>query len=464
MPAISTGRTFFKGSLLALLGSVLLLRCDFFDIIPPEVSIVSPTVGQAHFGTFPLEIIATDNRSVDRVEIFLDGNSVHEFTKSPYKADIDFDQIGASSATLKAVAYDQADNSAEATVEVSLSLGLKLTSPNGGEIWAEQSNQTITWGRSGKVGITVELLYSLSGGNDWIMIDNSAENDGQFNWILPNLPENASSCLVRINSVTTSFGDTSDEVFVITGESIPDLIVSSLLITSFLPPTIKYSYTITNIGSEPAILEGQTSVEVDNVAVNALLSADMIFNNSGDIEAGGSVLDLSPLDRLEPGASVSNSGIVTASFDAALTPYLILMVDQADIVFEDDETNNSLAIVVLPDPTLVFTGTETWVGNGNEFTRYLFAVDNRAVFPDELFSRAPSLPPCGANNNASRTWVDIYDGNGIRVYGFCNFSTFESLGSISFSLPKGEAPPASVYITLTDRLLSVIYTSNIVNI
>ncbi len=218
-PVVPHGRNFFKGSLLALLGSVLLLRCDFFDIIPPEVSIVSPTVGQAHFGTFPLEIIATDNRSVDRVEVFLNGNPVHEFTKSPYKVDIDFDQISGTSATLKAVAYDQADNSADATVEVSLTLGLKITSPNGGEVWAEQSTQSVSWESSGNVGSAVHLEYSVDDGTTWQEISSSTPNDGEHPWTLPNLFDNATSCLVRLNSTSSSFADSSGAVFTIMAEA-----------------------------------------------------------------------------------------------------------------------------------------------------------------------------------------------------------------------------------------------------
>ena len=219
LPATFPGRTFFRGSLLALLGSVLLLRCDFFDILPPEISIISPTSDQSYFGTFPLEVKATDNRSVDRVEVFLDGNSVHEFSKFPYKVDIDFDQISVSSATLKAVANDQADNSADATVEVSLSLGLKITSPIGGEVWAEQSTQSVTWESSGNVGSSVKLEYSLDDGTTWQEISSSTPNDGEHPWTLPNLFDNATSSLVRLNSTSSSFADSSGSAFTILAEA-----------------------------------------------------------------------------------------------------------------------------------------------------------------------------------------------------------------------------------------------------
>ncbi len=80
---------------LALLASLALLSCDFFDIFPPEIEIVTPEEGTSYFAALPVEVKATDNRRVDKVEVFVNGTSVHEFTKSPYKTDISLDQYSA---------------------------------------------------------------------------------------------------------------------------------------------------------------------------------------------------------------------------------------------------------------------------------------------------------------------------------------------------------------------------------
>ena len=79
----------------------------------------------------------------------------------------------------------------------------------------------------------------------------------------------------------------------------------------------------------------------------------------------------------------------------------------------------SSAIKVLPNPVLMITGTEYFEAGGKQFTRYKFSVENRADYPDELFAPAPTLPPCGANTNSSRTWVDFYGERGNRLNGFC---------------------------------------------
>ncbi len=118
----------------------------------------------------------------------------------------------------------------------------------------------------------------------------------------------------------------------------------------------------------------------------------------------------------------------------------------------------------LPDPVLAFDGTEQYTVNGQQGTRYLLSVTNYADYPDELFAPAPSLPPCGSNTNASRTWVDIFDQDGNRLYGFCALGTSANLNNLWFGVPEGDTPPTSVYITMTDRECDIVYTSNSVSL
>ena len=98
--------------------SLALLSCDFLDITPPDIKFISPSTDTEYFGTIPVELKATDNRDVDKVELFLDGESIYEFSKGPYKTDLDLDQINKSSITLKATAHDKAGNWKEAVQTV----------------------------------------------------------------------------------------------------------------------------------------------------------------------------------------------------------------------------------------------------------------------------------------------------------------------------------------------------------
>jgi hypothetical protein len=114
-----------------------------------------------------------------------------------------------------------------------------------------------------------------------------------------------------------------------------------------------------------------------------------------------------------------------------------------------------------PVPVLVFSGQEPIQVSGKRFTRYNYFVENFAAFPNELFAAAPSLPPCGANTRASRTWVDIYDATGKRLNGFCALGRASDLNKIWFALEEDVVPPSYVYIELNDRQTNTKYKSNL---
>ena len=112
----------------------------------------------------------------------------------------------------------------------------------------------------------------------------------------------------------------------------------------------------------------------------------------------------------------------------------------------------------LPAPVLVLESTTVEGPN----VRFEFNVTNYTSFPNELFAPAPDLEPCGANTSASRTWVDIYDGNNNFLYGFCAFGQSSDLNLLWMQVPVTRWP-AEVYIKLTDRRCNITYTSNRVN-
>ncbi len=115
----------------------------------------------------------------------------------------------------------------------------------------------------------------------------------------------------------------------------------------------------------------------------------------------------------------------------------------------------------LPNPVLYLTSTEPFQTGGKQFTRYHFDVLNKDDYPAAMFASAPALPPCGANTKSSRTWVDIYDSRGKRLYGFCALGKPSDLGQIWFALEQGVVPPSYVYIELTDRQTNTKYKSNL---
>lgn len=159
------------------------------------------------------------------------------------------------------------------------------------------------------------------------------------------------------------------------------------------------------------------------------------------------------------------SGLFIAAILCAVVFFLLSGYGSPDFVgvARSWQLPSSTCFPNLPTPQLVLAGTEDNIDAfGTPFTRYDLCVNNWSAFPAELFEAAPDLPACGLNPNASRTWVDIY-GDGQRIYGFCALGTPQDLTQIWFGLPRGQAPPASVYITLTDRRCGIVYRSNTIS-
>ena len=115
----------------------------------------------------------------------------------------------------------------------------------------------------------------------------------------------------------------------------------------------------------------------------------------------------------------------------------------------------------LPNPVLFFLGAEYYQAGGKSFVRYKYAIDNREAYPDAMFAAAPALPPCGQNTKASRTWVDFFQQDGKRLYGFCALKSNDDLMGIWFALEEGVVPPSWVYVELNDRQTSTKYKSNL---
>ena len=124
-------------------------------------------------------------------------------------------------------------------------------------------------------------------------------------------------------------------------------------------------------------------------------------------------------------------------------------------------TQGAATAPALPNPILFFSGQEFHEAGGKQFIRYHYDVLNKDAYPNELFAAAPDLPPCGQNTKASRTWVDIYDQSGKRLYGFCALGKSADLGTIWFALEANVVPPSYVYIELNDRKTPIKYKSNL---
>ncbi len=90
------------------------------------------------------------------------------------------------------------------------SIGVTVTSPNGGERWIAGTAHDITWTSIGTVG-NVAIDYSINNGVSWINIAVTA-NDGSYSWTVPNTLSD--QCLVRVSDAAyPAVSDMSDSAF-----------------------------------------------------------------------------------------------------------------------------------------------------------------------------------------------------------------------------------------------------------
>lgn len=83
------------------------------DTNPPVAEIVSPQANATLSGTVTVVVVATDDNSVSRVDLFVDGSSLGGDTVAPHEWLLDTTTLADGSHTLRAFAYDGAGNSCE---------------------------------------------------------------------------------------------------------------------------------------------------------------------------------------------------------------------------------------------------------------------------------------------------------------------------------------------------------------
>jgi thermitase len=130
------------------------------DVQPPAVAISSPTGGTVS-GIVPVNVTASDNVGVTRVDLLVNGTLLASDTTTPYGFSWDTTSLAGSSASLIARAYDAAGNSANShavTVTVSSSgssdttpPAVAISSPTGGTV---SGTVSVSVNASDNVGVT----------------------------------------------------------------------------------------------------------------------------------------------------------------------------------------------------------------------------------------------------------------------------------------------------------------------
>jgi subtilisin family serine protease len=139
--------------------AVLRARADSgVDVQPPTVAISAPPDGGLVSGLFTVDVTASDNVEVRRVELYVNGALLLTDTASPYGFTVDSTAYADGPLVLAARAYDAAGNSAtSSTVNVTVSNALPDVTPPTVTITSPADGSTV----SGTVTINVQATDNV---------------------------------------------------------------------------------------------------------------------------------------------------------------------------------------------------------------------------------------------------------------------------------------------------------------
>ena len=146
------------------------------DVAPPEVAITSPSEGSAIGGTITVQVDASDNVGVERVEFYIDGDLAYTDDTAPYEYEWDTTSVADGSHTIRAVAYDAEGNSGEDEVNVVVDnvAPVIISVSRSPEEPVEGESVTITVQASDATsGIAHVILYYHIGGGSWTSVEMS---------------------------------------------------------------------------------------------------------------------------------------------------------------------------------------------------------------------------------------------------------------------------------------------------
>jgi hypothetical protein len=221
-----------------------------------------------------------------------------------------------------------------------------------------------------------------------------------------------------------------------------------------------YSTVVTIVNHKPHV--ALTTAQGSTSPLGSLRTVSGTFTDPGVLDAPWTWVIQWGDGSSSNGNSSTQGGAITASHAYTRAGTFKISMTVTD---KDGGTGKSKSVSVqvlsdclpsLPAPQLVLAS----ITQQGSFNYYNLNVLNASSFPDALFAPAPALPPCGTNTNSSRTWVDIFGGDGTRINGFCGLRSANEMNTMWFVVPIEQSPPPQVYIVLTDRQCGISYRSN----
>lgn len=135
------------------------------------------------------------------------------------------------------------------------------------------------------------------------------------------------------NAAGSSFRDC---FLTVTTAALPDLVIESARATAVTSSQFTLEWTLRNAGTAPVTFGSP------NVIFQKYISADTIYNNSGDMAAGGYLMT----GTLQPGQTISRTEVTGRSAGSATHPYIVAKIDSGSGLAEANEANNTLAVAI----------------------------------------------------------------------------------------------------------------------
>ncbi|MBO9699961.1 MAG: T9SS type A sorting domain-containing protein [Sporocytophaga sp.] len=298
--------------------SLTVMSSNTFTIAPAELRLLSHNGGEilsscatstiswtnTLFNAVVLYFSSDNGKSWSRVTTLdrLSGIISYPWTVPPINSDKCLFKISAESDTTM---FD-ISNSAF-TITNNYVPTIKITSPDGGESWANGSQKTITWTSDASVK-SVNIKYSSDNGTTWTYIARLVNNSGSYNWTLPSKVP-SSKTLVQISDVDNICNsDISNASFNITG-------TASVSLISPNGGEKIIAGSMTTINWDAAFLTGKIKLEYSlNSGTSWTLISDTIKNTESYNWQTPSTESLSGLIRISDAANASVSDVSNAAF------------------------------------------------------------------------------------------------------------------------------------------------------
>ena len=140
------------------------------DTTPPKVAISSPTSGSTVNGIIAIKASATDNVSVARVDLNINGTKIASSNLAPFNFSWDTTTVPDGTANISVVAVDSNNNSATASMNVkvanttatgadTITPSVSISSPTNGQSFAANSTISVNSTAKDNVGVTSSKLY-----------------------------------------------------------------------------------------------------------------------------------------------------------------------------------------------------------------------------------------------------------------------------------------------------------------